>query len=209
MKKTARMIAVFALAPICAFAVDGVVLINQSTVMAAGGFPYVISQPGSYKLSGNLIAPVNVGAIIFSASAVTLDLNGFTVQCSVRGGQGVTCIGVSTPLHDVTLRNGIVSGSLQPGGAGNYFLGGINFFSVSTGTLESLKVQLADDDNNIVTGVPVDGGVNSIIRGNTFASNRNPPFFSCPSVIVENVNATGSIISVPSTCAKANNININ
>jgi hypothetical protein len=37
-----------------AFAVDGVVLINQSTVMAAGGFPYKITQPGSYKLSGNL-----------------------------------------------------------------------------------------------------------------------------------------------------------
>jgi len=33
---------------------EGVVLINQSTVMAAGGFPYVITQPGSYKLSGNL-----------------------------------------------------------------------------------------------------------------------------------------------------------
>jgi hypothetical protein len=31
----------------CLFAVDGVVLINQSTVLAAGGFPYAISQPGS------------------------------------------------------------------------------------------------------------------------------------------------------------------
>ena len=37
-----------------AFAVDGQVLINQSTVMAAGGFPYIISNSGSYKLSGNL-----------------------------------------------------------------------------------------------------------------------------------------------------------
>ena len=32
---------VFAI-PACAFAVDGVTLINQSTVMPAGGFPYVI-----------------------------------------------------------------------------------------------------------------------------------------------------------------------
>ena len=37
-----------------AFAVDGVVLINQSTVTAAGGFPYSITQSGSYRLSGNL-----------------------------------------------------------------------------------------------------------------------------------------------------------
>ena len=31
-----------ALVPFCAFAVDDVVLINQSTVNAAGGFPYTI-----------------------------------------------------------------------------------------------------------------------------------------------------------------------
>ena len=52
MNKTFLLIA--ALAAPCAFAVDGIVLINQSTVMAAGGFPYIISQPGSYKPSGNL-----------------------------------------------------------------------------------------------------------------------------------------------------------
>ena len=40
--------------PVCGFAADGQVLINQSTVMAFGGFPYRITQPGSYKLSGNL-----------------------------------------------------------------------------------------------------------------------------------------------------------
>jgi len=38
----------------CAFAVDSVVLINQSTITAAGGFAYVISNSGSYRLSGNL-----------------------------------------------------------------------------------------------------------------------------------------------------------
>ena len=32
-----------------AFAIDGVVLINQSTVTAAGGFPYMITKTGSYK----------------------------------------------------------------------------------------------------------------------------------------------------------------
>ena len=37
-----------------ASAADGVIEINQASVKAAGGFPFVISQPGSYRLTGNL-----------------------------------------------------------------------------------------------------------------------------------------------------------
>jgi hypothetical protein len=47
MKQNLFLILAAAFLPASAFAVDGVVLINQSTVMAAGGFPYVISQSGS------------------------------------------------------------------------------------------------------------------------------------------------------------------
>jgi hypothetical protein len=54
MNKHVLTIFALALAPVCAYAVDGATLINQSTVMASGGFPYIMSQPGSYKLSGNL-----------------------------------------------------------------------------------------------------------------------------------------------------------
>jgi hypothetical protein len=68
------------LLPVCAFAVDGVVLINQSTVMAAGGFPYQSTQPGSYKLSGNLTVPdANTSAIVVAADYVAIDLNGFSI----------------------------------------------------------------------------------------------------------------------------------
>src|SRR6266436_6650069 len=87
MSKTVLLVLAMALVPFCAFAVDGVVLINQSTVMAAGGFPYVISQPGSYKLSGNLtMNTTNTGnyrgndvPIVISSSSVVLDLNGFSI----------------------------------------------------------------------------------------------------------------------------------
>jgi hypothetical protein len=73
-----------ALVPACLFAVDGQVLINQSTVMAAGGFPYKITQPGSYKLSGPLTMTTTVSgnfnstdvAIEIESGQVTLDLNG-------------------------------------------------------------------------------------------------------------------------------------
>ena len=83
MRKSLFLVLAAALASTCAFAVDGVVLINQSTVTAAGGFPYTITQPGSYKLSGNLTPPLNVTAIQISTGNVSLDLNGFTISCSM------------------------------------------------------------------------------------------------------------------------------
>ena len=68
-------------------AADGVIEINQAIVEANGGFPYVISEPGSYKLSGNLTVPdENTTAIEVGAHGVTVDLNGFAiigpVQCT-------------------------------------------------------------------------------------------------------------------------------
>jgi hypothetical protein len=98
--------ATFALAQ-SAWAVDGETLINQSIVMAAGGFPYQITQSGSYKLSGNLVVTTNVDAIEISASNVTLDLNGFTISSNVTTGQSV---GVGNGNNATTVRNGTISG---------------------------------------------------------------------------------------------------
>lgn len=69
------------LAP-AAHASDGRREINQAAVLAAGGFPFVISQPGSYLLTSDLVVPdANTTAIqVSTASGVTLDLNGFTVR---------------------------------------------------------------------------------------------------------------------------------
>jgi hypothetical protein len=70
-----------------AFALDGVVLIDQNHALAgnitpgdAPGFPVTISQSGSYRLSGNLTVPgLNTTAIQITADFVTLDLNGFSI----------------------------------------------------------------------------------------------------------------------------------
>jgi hypothetical protein len=66
---------------------DGVVRIDQSRALAGGvtpadtpGFPVTISQPGSYRLTGNLTLPdLNTTAIQIIANSVTLDLNGFSI----------------------------------------------------------------------------------------------------------------------------------
>ena len=69
------------------YAVDGVILIDQVHALAGNitpgdtpGFPVTITQPGSYKLSGNLtVADANTTAIRIAADYVTLDLNGFSI----------------------------------------------------------------------------------------------------------------------------------
>jgi hypothetical protein len=110
------------LTSVSAFGVDGTVLINQSTVMALGGFPYTISNPGSYRLSGNLTVPnANTSAIVIATDYVTLDLNGFSILgptvCSGASFVVTSCSptgngdGISGSLHNnITVMNGIVKG---------------------------------------------------------------------------------------------------
>jgi hypothetical protein len=112
-----------------ALAVDGTVLINQSTALTGlggcdtPGFPITICQPGSYKHSGNLtVASETIDGIRVTADNVTVDLNGFTVKgARVCTGTGVaiTCTGGSFGLsygvaafftHNLTIRNGSVTG---------------------------------------------------------------------------------------------------
>jgi len=97
------------------FAADGQILINQATVTAAGGFPYVISQPGSYKLSGNLVVPANTDGIHLLASNVTLDLNGFSITAPVAQTVFPTA-GIRDPngATAITIRNGTIRGFLYP-----------------------------------------------------------------------------------------------
>lgn len=123
MKMIGFILFAVALGPSCAFATDGQILISQASVTAAGGFPYVISQSGSYKLSGNLVVSASKDGIDINVSNVTLDLNGFTiagpgpVACSTpKAPNGPPCSGfnsgiISAPnLYNVAVLNGAVVG---------------------------------------------------------------------------------------------------
>ena len=118
MNKRVLILLAIAILPVCAFAVDGVTLINQSTVMAAGGFPYVISQPGSYKLAGNLMVPSGQNGIQISVSRVTLDLNGFSITTPDPATTppsffGILYTGAATP-NSIVIRGGTVDGFEDP-----------------------------------------------------------------------------------------------
>lgn len=117
-----------------AFAVDGVVEINQACAVNTGcvsgdsaGFPVSISSPGSYRLTSNLDlagAGTSVDAINISVTDVTVDLNGFelvgtcdssTLPCTpFSGGDGVFSNSKRITVKNGTIRNmtrnGIVLG---------------------------------------------------------------------------------------------------
>jgi hypothetical protein len=111
--KTILAVLTFVLIPAWAFAVDGVVLINHASVMASGGYPYMITQPGSYRLSGNLTVPNSTEGIRIVTDNVTIDLNGFAIIGSrVPPGDGIVA-GTDAPAqgyYNITIRNGTIRG---------------------------------------------------------------------------------------------------
>jgi parallel beta-helix repeat protein len=105
------------------YAVDGVIEVNEVKVVANGGYPFKITQPGSYRLTGNLNVPdADTTAVQITAPNVTLDLNGFGIvgptvcsgtppitpfTCTPSGaGSGVA----ASTVDNVTIRNGTVRG---------------------------------------------------------------------------------------------------
>jgi|JI8StandDraft_2_1071088.scaffolds.fasta_scaffold37363_2 hypothetical protein len=123
-----------------AAAVDGVVLIDQARVNAAGGFPYKITAPGSYRLASNLVAPLGKSGIdVSTGGSVSLDLNGYSISSSascsptgqsctppVSGAGTVTGVWVhdaGTGSGAFSLKNGSINGfpgygiEVQVGGA--------------------------------------------------------------------------------------------
>ena len=145
-----RRFATSAVALVClavgpALAADGVLEIDPACV-AVGCFPgdtahypIQITQPGSYKLTGNLDLGIGAGpvaqdrtAILVGADGVTIDLAGFAilgpVTCSPRP---VNCsntgigVGIQSVATGLTVRNGTITGL---GSAGVFTIGEINRF---------------------------------------------------------------------------------
>jgi hypothetical protein len=119
------MPAVFMIVTGPAWAVDGVVLFNQSAALAGNitpgdtpGFPVTLSMPGSYRLTSNLIVgDVNTIAVFVTGDDVTIDLNGFSIigptvctgnpvtSCTPTGfGAGIEGPGRNTRVFNGTIR---------------------------------------------------------------------------------------------------------
>jgi hypothetical protein len=98
-----------------AVAGEGVREINQACAQGPGCFPgdtpgfwITISSPGTYRLTSDLLAPLETEAIRIEANDVTLDLNGFTIASA---GGAILRNGVFViDRRNVEIRNGTVRG---------------------------------------------------------------------------------------------------
>lgn len=138
-KSTVARIALFVLLlPVHAWAVDGVIEINQARALAGGvtpsdtaGFPVTIDSAGSYRLTSDLVVSIpGADGILINANSengpATLDLNGFAVRGLVSctntddTGATITCdpsdptsnrsTGLIIASKNVTIQNGTVTG---------------------------------------------------------------------------------------------------
>jgi parallel beta-helix repeat protein len=153
---------------VAAHAVDGPKLIDQAKVLASGGFPYQITEPGSYRLSSNLVVSGSTDAIDIVTSDVTLDLNGFSIS-----GPGTSAVsGTSTPITGVAVRNGTISGLISGITLSNCTGCSVQQMLVKTTTNGINAGPNALISSNVVTGgsgigTGIVAGTNSLINGNT------------------------------------------
>ncbi len=167
MRKTVFAVVAMALVPFFAFGVDGTVLINQSTVTAAGGFPFRITQPGSYRLSGNLTVPdANTTAIQVAAENVTIDLNGFSiigpVVCNGSGAPVTSCSPAGTVGRVAGVDGGINSNVTVVNGT----VRGMGMFGIALG--RNSLVEKVHVESNGSIGILAFG---STVSGNTVGRN--------------------------------------
>ena len=195
-----------------------------------------ISQPGSYKLVGNLAITGGAGCLIVAADDVTIDLAGFSIIGQQAGAGGIQ----SVPYlfgHGIAVRNGSISGftdgvgleddtssivegmrvSGTPGQQGSGIIAqGIVKGNVVSGMnigIQAITGTIADNYvENFADGIFAQAG--STLIGNTVINNNPATGYTtglvvtCPSNVINNT-ATGSnnnLFMIGDGCNNTNNV---
>jgi Right handed beta helix region/Periplasmic copper-binding protein (NosD) len=201
------------LCPLGAVAVDGVNEINQTSILAAGGFPYTIPAPGSYVLTGDLTPPPGIGALVAGADNIEIDLNGFTIVSP----PGPAATGIdSAGFVGLVVRRGVVQG-----------FGGAAIIAGSDSKV--IETKLSGNSSGVMSGVdclivmntivdntfPPGTGVNAQhckIENNVIAGNAGTGITGAANVIVHNrigSNGGGGILEFGASTIQQNVINAN
>ncbi len=163
--------------------VEARVIVNIANTPGDANNTFIISQPGSYYLTGNLNAAGGKNGISIQADGVTLDLNGFALIGEATGsGIGVD---MPAPLTNLCVRNGTVRG-WRSHGAGT--------LKASSSILERVRAY-----NNGGDGLQISN--ESVVRDCVMSGNLGRGLFGDDRVLVTgcvaNVN-TGSGIALGS-----------
>lgn len=86
--------------------------ISPATTPGDATAQYIISQPGSYYLTGNITGEAGKNGIWINASNVTLDLNGYALITAV---DTLTAVGCPSGLRQIAVKNGSIRGPWSVG----------------------------------------------------------------------------------------------
>jgi hypothetical protein len=142
-----------------AFAVDGVVELNQATT---GGFG--ILQSGSYRLTSDLVL-TGLGGVVIQADDVTLDLNGFTVSSTnPTSTDGIVAGGKGIEIRNGTVRGFGRHGIFSPGSADSQ--GGVRVIGVTVIGNGADGIRLESPGNLVDGCISLGNGGTGILVGN-------------------------------------------
>lgn len=113
---------------------------------------YIISQPGSYYLTGDVVNTTSGHSILISADHVTIDLNGFSIRGNFSNISGIAVSGSRTNL---AIRNGTIQGH------GNYGINLVNASGVLISDIRAtgnLTVGVHPGKRAVLTNVVCSGG---------------------------------------------------
>ena len=124
----------------------------RTPISQPSSFPIIISQPGSYYLTGNITGVTSTDGIRINTSNVTIDLNGFELIGAGNVGDGVD---VPAVISNVTIRNGVVRAWGDQG---------LNLQNASNIRIESVTVNGCGDYG-------LSTGANVVIKDSIFSNN--------------------------------------
>ena len=161
-----------------ATAEEGLVRIDQAGVKAAGGFPFNITQPGSYRLMSNLVVPATANGIMITASNVFLDLNGFSITCSGNQLAGITDLAAAPNfITNVQVKRGSITGCGTAVFLADTLMSNLEDLSVSNYTQVGIQLFIGNVRRSSLVGSgqngpAVNGSVGLALRGGIVESNH-------------------------------------
>jgi hypothetical protein len=140
--------------------------INATNTPGNASALFVISQPGSYYLTGNITGVSGRGGILITASNVTIDLNGFALSGVSGSTTGISITGFSIGLR---ICNGRVS---DWGGAG------IDLITSSEGLIDHVT-------SSVNGGTAIRSGIFTVIRDCAVTTNTGAGIVALDGCVVE------------------------
>lgn len=175
---------------------------NVQSLAGTANTRHLITQPGSYYLSANVVGAAGFNGIVIGADNVTLDLNGFAVLGAAGSASGIQ---VSGTRSNITIKDGTVRGWGAGGIVASDDAGVIVSDVTASNNTGGYGIQLGN--GAVVTGCTVSfnslGGLRAAegatVTGCTSADNTGDGFF------ISSAGASNALAGVLSGCTAARN----